>query len=95
MKGLRETDARYTETAVSAAEKAVDETITAGARTADLGGKLTTTQMADEFIHENGHDVSDKFLLYLRPLLGSGFPDVAQLRIYTVPKILNAQKAAQ
>ena len=26
MKGLRETDARYTETAVSAAEKAVDET---------------------------------------------------------------------
>jgi len=31
-------------------EKAVDEAITAGARTADLGGKLTTTQMADEII---------------------------------------------
>jgi 3-isopropylmalate dehydrogenase len=31
-------------------EKAVDETITAGARTADLGGKLTTTQMADEIL---------------------------------------------
>jgi 3-isopropylmalate dehydrogenase len=31
-------------------EKAVDETITAGARTADLGGKLSTRQMADEII---------------------------------------------
>ena len=31
-------------------EKAVDETITTGARTADLGGKLTTRQMADEII---------------------------------------------
>lgn len=31
-------------------EKAVEETITAGARTADLGGKLTTRQMADEII---------------------------------------------
>ena len=51
--------------------------------------------MPVEFIHENGHDVSDQFLLYLRPLLGSGFPDVAQLRVYRVPKILNAQKAAQ
>lgn len=31
-------------------EKAVDATITAGARTADLGGKLTTRQMAEEII---------------------------------------------
>jgi len=31
-------------------EKAVDEVITDGARTADLGGKLTTRQMADEII---------------------------------------------
>jgi 3-isopropylmalate dehydrogenase len=31
-------------------ERAVDETITKGARTADLGGKLTTRQMADEII---------------------------------------------
>jgi 6-phosphofructokinase 1 len=59
----------------------------------DIGGKTKT--MPAEFIHENGHDVSDQFLLYLRPLLGSGFPDAAKLRIYTVPKILNAQKAAQ
>jgi len=31
-------------------EKAVDEAITAGARTVDLGGKLTTQQMADAII---------------------------------------------
>ena len=31
-------------------EKAVDEAITHGARTADLGGKLSTRQMADEII---------------------------------------------
>lgn len=31
-------------------EKAVDETITAGCRTADIGGKLGTHQMADEII---------------------------------------------
>lgn len=31
-------------------EKAVDETITAGCRTADLGGGISTTQMADEII---------------------------------------------
>jgi len=39
------------ETEAAAIEKAVDETITAGARTADLGGKLTTRQMADEIIN--------------------------------------------
>jgi len=33
-----------------AIEKAVDETITDGARTADIGGKLTTKQMAGEII---------------------------------------------
>ena len=38
------------ENEAAAIEKAVDETITAGARTADLGGKLTTRQMADEII---------------------------------------------
>ncbi len=38
------------ETEAAVIEKAVDDTITAGARTADLGGKLTTTQMADEII---------------------------------------------
>ena len=34
----------------AAVEKAVDDTITAGARTADLGGKLSTKQMAGEVI---------------------------------------------
>jgi 3-isopropylmalate dehydrogenase len=33
-----------------AIEKAVDEAITHGARTADIGGKLTTRQMTDEVI---------------------------------------------
>ncbi len=36
----------------AAIEKAVDETITAGARTVDLGGKLSTKQMADEIINK-------------------------------------------
>ena len=35
-------------------EKAVDETITAGARTADIGGKLSTRQMTDEIIKRIG-----------------------------------------
>ena len=35
-------------------EKAVDETITAGARTADLGGTLTTRLMTDEIINRIG-----------------------------------------
>ncbi|MBE0671789.1 MAG: 3-isopropylmalate dehydrogenase [Anaerolineales bacterium] len=34
----------------AAIEKAVDEVITAGVRTADIGGKLTTRQMTDEII---------------------------------------------
>ena len=38
------------ESEAAAVEKAVDETITAGCRTADLGGKLSTRQMADEII---------------------------------------------
>ncbi len=34
----------------AAIEKAVDQTITDGCRTGDIGGKLSTTQMADEII---------------------------------------------
>jgi 3-isopropylmalate dehydrogenase len=33
-----------------AIEQAVDDAITNGARTADLGGKLNTRQMADEVL---------------------------------------------
>jgi 3-isopropylmalate dehydrogenase len=38
------------ESEASAIEAAVEQTITDGARTADIGGKLTTRQMADEII---------------------------------------------
>lgn len=38
------------EAEAEAIEKTVDETITAGARTADIGGKLNTRQMTDEII---------------------------------------------
>jgi 3-isopropylmalate dehydrogenase len=38
------------EAEAAAIEKAVDTTITNGARTADIGGKLSTRQMADEII---------------------------------------------
>ena len=42
------------ESEACAIEKAVDETIFAGARTADLGGKLTTRQMTEEIIKRIG-----------------------------------------
>jgi len=38
------------EAEAAALEQAVDQTITAGARTVDIGGKLSTKQMADEII---------------------------------------------
>ena len=38
------------EAEAEAVEKAVEQTITIGARTVDIGGKLTTRQMADEII---------------------------------------------
>jgi 3-isopropylmalate dehydrogenase len=44
---------RYTfklEAEAAAIEAAVDQTITAGCRTGDLGGTQTTHQMADEVI---------------------------------------------
>jgi hypothetical protein len=33
--------------------------------------------------------VTEHFLLYLRPLLGSGMPEISRLRLNKVPKILN------
>jgi 3-isopropylmalate dehydrogenase len=38
------------EAEAAAIERAAEQTITEGARTADIGGKLTTRQMADEII---------------------------------------------
>jgi 6-phosphofructokinase 1 len=51
-----------------------------------VAGKTRT--MGDEFISASGTDVTDAFRLYLRPLLGSGFPDAFRLRPNAVPKIL-------
>ena len=48
-----------------------------------------TRVMPDEFIDENGSNVTDKFRLYLRPLIGSGMPEIAKLRLNKVPKILS------
>jgi len=42
------------EAEAAAIENAVEQTITEGARTADIGGKLTTRQMADEIIKNIG-----------------------------------------
>ncbi len=54
----------------------------------DVAGK--TKVMPDEFLTPDGTDVTDAFKMYLRPLLGSGFPSAYKLRSNTcVPKILN------
>ncbi|MDO9285263.1 MAG: 6-phosphofructokinase, partial [Aquabacterium sp.] len=54
---------------------------------ADVAGK--TRVMDDAFISASGTDVTDAFRLYLRPLLGSGLPDVYRLRPAPVAKVLN------
>ena len=52
----------------------------------DIAAK--TKVMSDDFLDPDKPDVTDKFLLYLRPLLGSGIPEVARLRLNRVPKVL-------
>ena len=47
-----------------------------------------TRPMEDAFIAPSGNDVTRDFLLYLRPLLGSGMPDAFRLRSNRVEKIL-------
>ena len=54
---------------------------------AEVAGKTRT--MPDAFIGANGTSVTDAFRLYLRPLLGSGLPDVHRLRLNPVEKVLN------
>ena len=44
--------------------------------------------MEDEFIADNGTDITDAFRLYLRPLLGSAMPDAYRLRPKPVDKVL-------
>jgi 6-phosphofructokinase 1 len=53
---------------------------------ADIGGK--TKVMPDHFIVPQGNNVTSDFLLYCRPLIGSGMQDAFHLRNYRVPKIL-------
>ena len=47
-----------------------------------------TKVMTDEFIDSSHTGVTDAFLMYLRPLLGSGLPNISRLRPNRVPKIL-------
>ncbi len=47
-----------------------------------------TRVMEDAFITEAGNGVTEAFHSYLRPLLGSGLPEVERLRMSRVPKIL-------
>ena len=56
-------------------------------RLEDVAGK--TAVMPDAYINEAGNNVTDKFVMYLRPLLGSGMPDAFRLRANPVEKILN------
>ncbi len=51
-----------------------------------VAGKTRT--MEAELISDSGTDVTDAFRSYLRPLLGSGFPETFKLRAPPVPKVL-------
>ncbi len=54
----------------------------------DIAGK--TKVMPDNFIASANNNVTDAFVAYLRPLLGSNMPDFARLRLNKVAKILKA-----
>lgn len=53
----------------------------------DIAAK--TKLMADEYINEAGNGVTKAFLDYVRPLVGSNFPNVARIRAPKVEKILS------
>jgi len=53
----------------------------------DIAAK--TKVMPPEFISDDGNNITDRFRLYLRPLLGAGMPETSRLRLNLVPKILN------
>jgi 6-phosphofructokinase len=50
-----------------------------------------TRVMEDEFITPKGNGVTEAFGRYLRPLLGSGMPEVERLRMAKVAKILKPE----
>ena len=54
----------------------------------DVAGK--TKVMDGGLISSEGNDVTEAFLAYARPLLGSDMPEPSRLRPNPVPKILNA-----
>ena len=53
----------------------------------EIAGK--TKHMPDEFINSAGNNVTDQFLFYCRPLIGSGFKQANRIRAPKVDKILN------
>ena len=52
----------------------------------EVAGK--TRLMPDEFINDEGNNVTDAFKYYLTPLLGSDMPTASLLRAPRAPKIL-------
>ena len=48
--------------------------------------------MADGFIAKSGNDVTDKFMAYLRPLLGNDMAEAYRLQAPPVAKILKKKK---
>jgi ATP-dependent phosphofructokinase / diphosphate-dependent phosphofructokinase len=50
-----------------------------------------TRVMPDNFINKQNNHVTDSFRTYLRPLLGSGFPDTRRLRAPRVKKIFKKE----
>jgi len=60
-------------------------------RLSDLSEVAAKTKvMPDTFLQKDRPDITNDFLIYLRPLLGSGFPESAVLRMNRVPKILHS-----
>jgi 6-phosphofructokinase 1 len=51
-----------------------------------------TRTMPDEFINDEGNDVTGAFLFYVRPLLGSGLQSPHRLRAPEVPKVLKKEE---
>lgn len=50
-----------------------------------------TRTMEDDLIAPSGHDVTDAFRRYLRPLLGASLPEVTRLHAPHVSKVLSAR----
>jgi 6-phosphofructokinase 1 len=50
-----------------------------------------TRRMPNEFINEEGNDVTDAFIFYVRPLLGSGFGAAQRLRAPRAAKLLKKE----